>query len=411
MKTPMEKQKILFVDDDPNILLGLKRLLHSHRHEWDMTFVNSGEEALEKLEAEPFEIIVSDLRMPGTTGVMLLDKVKAQYPDVIRFILSGHGDTDMIIQSVGVAHQFLAKPCDADIFQTAIARALQLRELFKSEKLLSIVKDGSSLPTLPELFQQLTEALQSPNSTADEIATIISKDVSSTAKILQLVNSAFFGLSRHIDSISQAVALLGAETINNIVLVTQVFDQFDESKIADFNIRKIYSHSLAVGTSASRIMKAMMNDRKLTDEAMLAGMVHDLGKLVLINSDNEEWKQLYLNRQHSDIPLYEQEKKIMGITHSEVGAYLIGLWGLSNKVLEAVAYHSDPSQSPNTDTFNSLSALYLANTFETQRNNGEPDSEPELNMEYLEAVGVADRIDEFRELCATDKEEDCSNAA
>jgi HD-like signal output (HDOD) protein len=405
METLVEKQKILFVDDEPNILLGLKRLLHSHRHEWDMDFVNSGDEALEKLKTESYQIIVSDLRMPGTTGVMLLDKVKDQYPDIIRFILSGHGDADMIIQSVGVAHQFMAKPCDADIFQEAITRALKLRELFKSDMLLHIVKDGTSLPTLPELFQELTEALRSPNSTADKIAAIIVQDMSISAKVLQLVNSAFFGLSRQIDSISQAVGLLGAETINNIVLVTQVFDKFDESQVTEFGIREIYSHSLAVGSSASKLMKAVTHDRKKADEAMLAGMVHDLGKLVLINSNNEKWKQLYRSHGHSGKPFYEQEREMLGVSHAEVGAYLIGLWGLSNKVLEAVAYHTRPSEAPCTDHFDSLTALYLANIFELQRNASERDHEHiELDMEYLESIGVADRIEEFREICSIEND-------
>lgn len=402
----VERQKILFVDDEPNILLGLKRLLHSHRREWDMQFVNSGEEALELLAKEPFQVIVSDLRMPGTTGVMLLDKVKELYPDIIRFILSGHGDTDMILQSVGVAHQFMAKPCNADVFQGAITRALKLRELFRSPLLLDIVKDGSSLPTLPELFQQLTEALQAPNSTADKIAEIIAKDVSISAKILQLVNSAFFGLSRRIDSIAQAVALLGAETINNIVLVSQVFDKFDESAVNEFGIREIYANSLAVGTGASRLAKKILQNRKLADEAMLAGMVHELGKLILINSDNEDWKALFLDHGNNSQLFYEMEKATLGISHAEVGAYLIGLWGLSNKVVEAVAFHPHPSDAPSSEEFDSLAALYLAKHFTQERKaENEGEEPPELDKAYVERVGMTDRLDELRDVCLIDEAE------
>ena len=396
METTTIKQRILFVDDEPNILLGLERLLRSHRNEWHMVFVNSGEEALEKLKVETFDLIVSDLRMPGMTGVALLDQVKEQYPDMSRFILSGHGDTDMIIQSVSVAHQFMSKPCDADIFQEAITRAARLQKLFKSDMLMEIVKDGSSLPTLPELYQELTEALQSPNSTADKIAAIIAKDMSISAKVMQLVNSAFFGLSRKIDNIGQAVGLLGAETINNIVLVTQVFGKFDEKQVQEFGIREIYSQSLAVGTSASKLMKYVTKDRKLADEAMLAGMVHELGKLVLINSNNEAWRQLYLERNNLTMPLYEAEREIMGTTHAEVGAYLIGLWGISNKVVEAVAYHDTPSNAPSNEHFDSLTALYLANIFDIKGRG----VNVEFDMAYLESVGVADKIDEFAQICS-----------
>ncbi len=402
MENETGRQRILFVDDEPSILMGLKRLLRSHRHEWDMQFADSGEQALALLANDPFDIIVSDLRMPGMTGVQLLEKVKERYPGVSRMILSGHGDTDMIIKSVSVAHQFMAKPCDADFLQKAITRAMHLRDLFNSDVLADIVKDGSSLPTLPELYQELTEVLNAPNSSADKIAIVLERDITSSAKILQLVNSAFFGLSRQIDSISQAVALLGAETINSIALTTQVFGKFSEHEVNTFSIRDIYTHSLAVGTKAARLMKTMTGDRKLADEAMLAGLVHDLGKLVLINSDSEDWKNLYARRHESDTPFYQREKELLGVSHAEVGAYLLGMWGLSNRIVEAVAYHTDPSSAPRTDQFSSLTALYLANVFDIQQRKADGFGKLELDEDYLAACGVADRIEEFRALSFTE---------
>lgn len=396
------KKRILFVDDEPNILLGLKRLLRNHRHEWDMEFVNSGEEALEKLATEEFQIIVSDLRMPLMTGVVLLDQVKKLYPNMIRFILSGHGDTDMIMQSVGVAHQFMAKPCDAELFQEAITRAIRLQKLLKPDQIKEIIQDGASLPTLPELYQELTAVLQSKSSSAEKISLVISKDVSISAKVLQLVNSAFFGLSRRIDSISQAIGLLGAETISNIVMVSQVFGEFDRRKVEEFDIRGIYAHSLAVGTAASHLTKAVTKNRKLADEAMLAGMVHELGKLVLINSDNETWQQLYRDRKKLSQPFRIAEREALGTTYAEVGAYLIGLWGLSNTVVEAIAFHTHPADAPSSNHFNTLTALHLANTFNTNQNMGFA-GEHELDLDYLESVGVADRIDEFKKICSSNE--------
>lgn len=401
------KQKILFVDDDANVLSGLKRLLRGHRDEWEMEFMTSGEEALAKLAVEPFHIIVSDLRMPKMSGLELLDKVREIYPDMVRFILSGHGDSDMLIQSVGVAHQFMAKPCDADLFKDLIVRATRLQGLFESDQIKKVIKDGRSLPTLPELYQELTDALQSPHSTANAISSIISRDVSISAKVLQLVNSAFFGLSRNIDSVSQAVALLGAETINSIVLVTQVFGTFSEKQVEAFGIREIYSHSNAVGASASRLTKFVTKSRKLADEAMLAGMVHELGKLVLINSDNEAWKQLYRDRHSLSQPFHEAERELLGTTYAEIGAYLIGLWGLSNNVVEAVAYHPHPAAASKIDQFNSLTALYLANTFDTHhRQHSGRANKVEFDMGYLESVGVVDQLGEFAKICVIEEDEE-----
>jgi HD-like signal output (HDOD) protein len=342
--------------------------------------------------------------MPNMTGVNLLDQVKTLYPNMIRFILSGHGDSDMIMQSVGVAHQFLAKPCDAEFLQEAIARAIHLQKLLNPDQIQNIIQDGASLPTLPELYQELTAVLQSRNSSAEKISAVISKDVSITAKVLQLVNSAFFGLTRRVDSIPQAVGLLGAETISNIVMISQVFGEFDQNKVEEFGIRDIYAHSLMVGSYAARLAKAVGHPRKLIDEAMLAGMVHELGKLVLINSNNETWLQLYRNRKELTQPFCEAERDALGTTYAEVGAYLIGLWGLSNYVVEAVAHHTCPAVALSSGSFGSLTALYLANSFHSNQNL-DFEGEVILDMDYLKSLGVADRIGEFQQLCAVGADE------
>jgi HD-like signal output (HDOD) protein/CheY-like chemotaxis protein len=386
-------KRILFVDDEPNVLLGLQRLLRAYRQEWEMVFVNSGDEALELLTREKFNVIVSDLRMPRMGGIQLLEVVQKKYPEMIRFILSGNTNTDLILQSVNAAHQFLAKPCDADFLQQAIARAFSLRELFKSSVISSIVKDGAALPTLPDLYYKLSAVLAAPDSSAEMIADIISRDVSMSAKILQLVNSAFFGLSRRVDSISHAVSLLGAETINSLLLTTSVFSKFDDDQVERFGIRQIYAHSLRVGEFTARLVSTAWNDRKKADEARLAGMVHDLGKLVFINNNHREWAKIYLEQKSRKEPLYVLEKEALGISHAEVGAYLLTLWGLSNHVVEAVAFHHEPSKAP-VKEFGTLAALHLANTMDVS--DGEPRA---LDLDYFQAIGLGDKIEEYSSLC------------
>lgn len=395
------KKKILFVDDEVNILRGLQRLLRSHRNEWDMVFVNSPQEALDRLAEEEFHIVVSDLRMPHINGAELLSKIQKLYPDTARFVLSGHADTDMILQSVSAAHQFLAKPCDADKLQEAITRALSLRDIFHSEVLLNIVRNASSIPALPDLYVQLTDVLASKDSCSESIAKIICQDVTMSAKILQLVNSSFFGLSRRVDDIVQAVGLLGAEMISNIILVAGVFGTFDESVIQKFEIRELQQRCLAVSHAAGKLVKAVKNDRKLVEEAMLAGMMHELGTLALINSGNETWEQLYLNRSKSTVPFHELEWEVLGVTHAEIGAYLLELWGLSNPVAEAVAFHHRPSKSRSME-FNSLTALHIADVVET-RFKGDELHQPDFDHEYLKRIGIDDDIEKYIQYCAIEE--------
>jgi len=190
----MSKKRILFVDDEQKILDGLKRMLHSKRQEWEMEFVGSGTEALKRMKEIPFNLIVSDMRMPEMDGAELLKNVKKLYPQTVRFILSGYSDKDMILRTLGTTDQFLVKPINADSLEKIISRALDLLESVKDNDIRAFVSKIESLPTMPELYKKLKVLLESSTSSFSDIAKIISKDVSMTAKILQLVNSSFFGL-------------------------------------------------------------------------------------------------------------------------------------------------------------------------------------------------------------------------
>ncbi|OVE75830.1 hypothetical protein BVX97_03180 [bacterium E08(2017)] len=392
-----DKRRLLFVDDEANILQGLKRMLRSERNEWDMVFANSGEEAMQIIDSDPVEIVISDMRMPGMSGVDLLKAVQEKHPEVIRFVLSGHADQDMIIQSVGVTHQYLAKPCDPELLKKSVTRAFALRELLHGDKVQEIVKDQSSLPSLPDLYQKLSAKLNSKNSTAKDISVIISQDISMTARVLQMVNSAFFGLQREVESVEQAVSFLGVETISGIVLTSGVFESFKSEQVEKFDIPALNEHSTAVGAFASRISKDVLKSKKLADEATLAGMMHDVGILVLISENSEAWEEAYNRHQAENRPLYELEREVLGVTHGEIGAYLLGLWGFVDNVVEAVAFHHEPSLST-TDTFSTLAAVHISDVIEFAHRSVEPKTwEAKLDEQFIDKIGVSGEIDKYVE--------------
>jgi CheY-like chemotaxis protein len=220
-------RRILFVDDEPKVLAWLERMLRSMRHEWEMEFAKSGPEALEALAARPFDVVVSDMRMPGMNGTQLLAEVMQRHPQVVRIILSGNADHETGMKSVGPAHQFLTKPCDVEVVKTTVGRACALRDLLADERLRLLVSQMQSLPSLPSLYEELVRELQLPNASLKRVGEIISKDVGMTAKILQMVNSAFFGLRREVSSIGRALTLLGLENVKRWSTLT-VFAGVDE---------------------------------------------------------------------------------------------------------------------------------------------------------------------------------------
>jgi DNA-binding NtrC family response regulator len=178
------KKRILFVDDDEFSLRGLDRLLRSTRDEWEMEFLDSGDKALARMGEVPFDVIISDMRMPGMNGAELLNEVMKRHPKTIRLILSGYADRDLILKCVGSTHQYLAKPCDADALKMIVRRATQLEYALKSEPLRELVARCAVLPSVPALYSEIIEVLQKPDADVALIGDIIFKDGAMTAEIL-----------------------------------------------------------------------------------------------------------------------------------------------------------------------------------------------------------------------------------
>jgi putative nucleotidyltransferase with HDIG domain len=391
-------KRILFVDDDANVLEGLRRMLHPFRAEWQMAFARSGPEALEKLDAESFHVVVTDMRMPGMDGAQLLAEVKRRHPQTVRIVLSGHSDKEMILRSVGPAHQYLAKPCDADTLRTLLARACALRELLANESLKRLVTRMSALPSLPNLYAEIVAELQSPTASIQKVGQIISKDVGMTAKILQLVNSAFFGLRRHVSHPAVAAGLLGLETIKSLVLSVHVFSRFEQAKVQGFNLTSVWNHSLATGTLAKEIAGSAGLENKLGDHAMMAGLLHDAGKLVLATGAPEPYQEAVSLARGTGTPLWRLEREVLGTTHAEVGAYLMGLWGLPDPIVEAIAYHHTPSTCLAKD-FGPLTAVHVASALEHEAHPADNhEGSHEISAEYLTGIRLADRLEDWRGL-------------
>lgn len=392
----MQRASILFVDDDPNVLSGLRRMMYPYRDEYELLFANSGQEALDMMSAKPSDIVVSDMRMPGMNGAELLHKIYDLYPGTIRFILSGHSDRELIMQSVDYAHQYLAKPCDPDSLRNAIGRSLTLQNLLGNPHLHKRIAHIKSLPTPSTLYKEVVAELQSEEGSAKSVGEIIARDLSMSAKLLQVVNSAFFGLPTHVEDPVRAVNLLGLDTVRALVLVVGVFEQAKVPPLEGVSVDSIYAHSLAVGSSAKRIAKSIGLDQRQVDESFIAGLMHDIGQLVcLIHIRTEFQNSLQLMQQGA--LLHAAEKQTMGVNHADIGAHLLSLWGLPTAVVEAVAFHHDPSASAVAE-FGALTAVHLANAL--QHDIAIPGTlERYLDAGYANKLGVLGRLDELRTKC------------
>ncbi|MGB9624212.1 MAG: HDOD domain-containing protein [Phycisphaerae bacterium] len=384
------KKRILFVDDEPNVLQGLQRMLRPMRNEWDAAFASGGPEALQKLAAEPFDVVVSDMRMPGMDGAQLLTEVMRHYPQTVRIVLSGHSDQEMILRSVGPAHQYLAKPCDAETLKSTVARACALHDLLTNETLKKLVSGTNTLPSQPALYAEMLRLLQSPNTSIDEVSRLIAQDIGMTAKILQLVNSAFFGLRRRVSNPSEAAVFLGLDTIKALVLSIQIFSLFERPAIRGFALETVWKHSLATAAAAKHLATTEKLDRASVEHAFLGGLLHDAGKLALAVNIRDRYAETIALANQRRIPLWQAERETLGATHAEVGAALLGIWGLPDPILEVIAFHHEPRKCL-AKGFTTLTAVYVANALVAS--SGEPTQHPPERFTALTAVHVADVLD------------------
>ena len=338
------KRQILFVDDEPLVLRAMERGLRSVRAEWDMRFAESGAQALELMAAQPCDVIVTDMRMPRMNGVALLKEVCRRHPATIRLVLSGHADQEMVAQCVGVAHQYLSKPCDTERLKLAVQNALAVAESSGDLATRSLVGSIDTLPSLPELYLQIIKALERESVSTQDLARIIQRDIAMTAKILKLVNSTYFGLRRAIETPAEAITYLGVETVKALVMVNGIFEQATAFRVPGFTLDDLWTHTLRVASGAFRITQLEHAEHALQEEAFVGGVLHDLGILILANAHPEAYGRV-VQAVRGGALLLECERDAFQTSHPEVGAYLLGLWGIPAPIRDIVRHHHQPNGS------------------------------------------------------------------
>lgn len=379
-------KRILFVDDEAQVLAGLRSRLHRLRSEWDMAFVESGAAALELLASGAYDVIVTDVQMPRMDGAELLRIVSQHWPQMARIVLSGYSDSIQIARLASLAHQSLAKPCAPQQLESVINRCLSLQEVLDAPHLRAVVGRIRTVPAMPQVYSRLRDALADEATSARDIAELIAAEPAVTAKVLQMVNSAFFRLARRITRIDQAVAYLGFTAIRNLTLTAEVFSSWSQSGASRaFDFDRMQGHIQAVATAAS----ALARDTGFADDAMLAGLLHDIGYWVLGVELPDELARAVDLALHKRILLEAAETAVIGASHVQLGAYLLGIWGLPYSVVEAVAYHHAP-ESVGAHEFGTLAALAVAHSLVPENDAGTfgkplvPDAR--VGADYLEAV-------------------------
>jgi HD-like signal output (HDOD) protein/ActR/RegA family two-component response regulator len=394
-----EVRRILFVDDDELILRSIERVLKRHAAEssWELSFVNDGESALRRLEQLPFDVVLADAQMPRMSGTALLRRVRENDPGIVRILLSGHTGLEVLRTALPYAHQFITKPCEAHVLRSTLDSACGIRSILDRPELRQLVGGSNELPSAPRTYVEITNALTNPNASARTVADIVERDIALSARVLQLVSSGLYGLARPVTSIGGAVSFLGIEMIKAIVLSVEVSKMFPVAQaIPDFSIDAIQRRSSA----AARLAKRLLGHESSGDSVLIAGMLQDVGQLVLAARSPQRFSIALQASARSKVPLYEAELELFGATHAEIGGYLLGLWGLPARLVQTVARHLEPDDK--SRTFDAAAALYAANLLSANPDVPALEEVPArtiaIDLRYLRALGVAHQLDDWRRI-------------
>lgn len=361
---------------------------------WTVLTARNAAEGLAVVSKNAVAAVVSDLRLPGGSDALFLNEVMRRHPQCHRIVLSDLSDRQSLLKLIGTAHQFLAKPCDNRRLKAALDRVFQYEMWLPSERVRGLMAQMPKLPSPPQLFFRLVRELQNPDASMDDVISLITKDPAIAAKLLQIVNSAAFGLGQPVSDLSGAVFHLGVEMTKSVVLLAHCFAYFDGLKPTDFSAQQLWHHSLRVAQLARALAREEGASPENIEEAYTAGLLHDLGKIALAANLPKHLTAAAEHQRASGCDMTEAENQVFGATHAEVGACLLAIWGLSPNIVETLVFHHHPVKLHQQD-FGTLAAVHVANALEHALTDN---TEPRIDAAYLTDLGLLDHLPAWTDL-------------
>ena len=395
-------KRILFFSGNPVEREVIQAELCASEEGWEKCMSSTFDEAVAALQTGSFDAVVA-AHHADKSSAKLLNWAAEHHPKVARLIIADHREREDVLRAVLATHQFLPRPVVPAVLAGTIESALLLGGSLPNEVLLTLAASIKVFPPMPSLYFKVMGELNSPDYSAQTVADILSKDLAMTTRLLQVINSGLYGLPRRITDLTEVVNLLGQEVVNSLVIGIHVFLQHDHIKPLYFSISQIWQHSTAVATGARLITQMETGSAERAAEAYTAGLLHDIGKLVLANNFEAQYNAAQKAARELHQPLWEAEVKEFGVSHAEMGAFILGRWGMPMALLEATAWHHHPSRSASQE-FSALTAVHIANALEHDLHGSKHSGDPsQLDRFYIEALGLTDRIDVWRECLRTGK--------
>lgn len=389
------KSRILVLADDAGEVQRLQSVFTQLPEHWQVHFCKTQKEAMGFLEAQEYQLVFADLTGGVGAAAQFLHEVWKLHPKTCRYLLGDAVEVDVMVTCVLGAHQFLERPLEAAAVMAVVNRVEEINRLVGNKSIQTLVSRMRTFPSRPTLYLEVLKEFRSPSASPKVIGELVSKDLAVSTKLIQIVNSAYYGLAQHVTDPADAVLLIGMEATCSLILSIDAFAKFDKVKPLYFSVDRVWKHSQAVGHAARKFALSMTNDTAMANDAFTAGLLHDIGKLALALNFEEQYQGVLTVAEKNNIPAWKVEKEIFGASHAEIGAYLVSLWGLPIAIVEAVASHHLPA-SEVVGKFSAGTAVHLANAC-TDSDQTSTSTLSELTKQYPAELGLEKAMPQINE--------------
>jgi len=391
-------KRVLIVSDESVLLQAMQRQLKPMGLDWEMVFAESGYAAIEALSSQPFDVVVTDMKMPGIDGAAVLKEVARVSPKTVRIALSGQPDPRQFRVARGLMHQFLTKPCAAADLVATVERTCQMEWAATNEALGKLMESMERVPAMPPICRELLGMIEDSNRSVEAMDATVARYPEVISKILANVNSAFFGNGQAPADPREGVGATGSDSVVGLLAV-HAFLEFAGSGIGDFPLEQHRDHAAAVATRARAIAQLEGVDRRTADEAVIAALLHDAGQLVLAANFPERFAEAVRIARDESLPMHEAERRVFGVNHADVASHQLALWAVPSGIVAAVSLHHAPT-APSDFMLTPLLIIHFADAIENERQTVFGEGRGEVDESLLEDSPWLGRVDEWRKLSA-----------
>jgi putative nucleotidyltransferase with HDIG domain len=389
------KKNILLVDDDVLVLKALKRSLRKFKDQCNVLYAQSAQEALDQLDQDDIDVLITEVRLITGDCELFLRSFLKRHPGAARIVLTGYTASDAIFKFAGLAHQLLAKPWSDQTLIETIQRADLISKMLSDQRLKQKLHQIESFPSIPSVYTELTQKLNNADASMEEVGAIIIRDPSLTVKLLQIVNSPYYGLPMPVTDPQKAVTLLGLDIVKGFVLTSGIFKQYEKHSMAGLPIDALWQHSLKSANIVRQIAKREYLEKEIGEASFIASLLHDVGKIIIASNFPGEYKEICCRSESDGMLGWQAEQLVLGVSHAEIGAYLLGLWGLPLTIIKAVQEHHQFNADDHPQIDQTV-LVHIANAIEKDAANPSAGPVLDLNAEFIARLHLTDSVAQWR---------------